>query len=370
LWVTREGWYWLLACIALCLTGLARGINLLTLLGCLMAVVWILHVFSSLRRLRGLTGRRSLEEPIFARTPFSWSVEIANPPPTPRSPRLGLLVEDKGATPKAGWRIPVLAPGGTARFQDQLSCRRRGHSSLGPLVVSSRLPFGLVARRRVLLPREEFIVLPRLGRLHRGRLRRFLTRTAFTAGQTRHLLRRDPAAQEDLHGLRSFRSGDSPRWIHWRTTARMGELMVREMEDMATDNLVLVLDPALRPGEKKDLLEQAVSLAATICWEWCRQTGDRMALAVAGSPPVVVSGVTGRDLALRMLRALAVQPGVAEPDGEALREALSRARVPPGPVLVVGTGPTSLGEIVGKTLNRPVVCVDLTAAGGADFFEF
>src|SRR5204863_4021232 len=134
---------------------------------------------------------------------------------------------------------------------------------------------------------EEIIVLPRLGRLHRGRLRRFLARSSLTVSRSLQHPRRHPSAQAEFHGLRAFRSGDSPRWIHWRTSARCGELMVREFEDVPSDNLILVVDPSLPEKRGRDtlhsgvpspffaLLEDAISLAATICWAWCRQTGDR-----------------------------------------------------------------------------------------------
>src|SRR5262249_49364986 len=60
--------------------------------------------------------------------------------------------------------------------------------------------------------------------------------------------RRHPTAQAEFHGLRAFRSGDSPRWIHWRTSARCGELMVREFEDVPPDHLVLVVEPVAGDG--------------------------------------------------------------------------------------------------------------------------
>src|SRR5205085_1363497 len=123
----------------------------------------------------------------------------------------------------------------------------------------SAYPFGL-AQRRVRLRAEQYVViLPRLGRLHRGRLRRFLRPVGLAHAPARRQALRHPTAQAEFHGLRAFRNGDSPRSIHWRTSARCGELMVREFEDVPTDNLVLVVDPANGPG-----LEDAVSLAATI----------------------------------------------------------------------------------------------------------
>src|SRR5262249_28332690 len=126
-------------------------------------------------------------------------------------------------------------------------------------------PFGLVRRRIEVGPGREVLVLPRLGWVHRGRLRNYLRGGAPEDGAIRrHRPQRDPSAQAEFHGLRAWRTGDSPRSIHWRTPARRGELMVREYEDVPSDNLLLVLDPSLpaRPGGA-DLFEQAVSLAAT-----------------------------------------------------------------------------------------------------------
>src|SRR5439155_887264 len=141
-------------------------------------------------------------------------------------------------------------------------------------------------------------------------------------GRARTQPRRHPAAQSDFHGLRAFRSGDSPHWIHWRTTARLGELMVREFEETPNDSLVLILDAWLPElGDKSQgseirgqesetrsqrlsqhspltthdspfhqVLEDAVSLAATICWAWCRPGGDQFVLAVADKNPIVLHG--------------------------------------------------------------------------------
>src|SRR5207244_2817651 len=100
------------------------------------------------------------------------------------------------------------------------------------------------------------------------------------------------------------------------------ELLVREFEEMPSDNLVLIVEPWLppnalspgnspqeRPDDAKQLLEIALSLAGTICWEWCRQKGDQLVLAVAGAEPGVIAGLTNQDLALNMLECLGVQDG-------------------------------------------------------------
>ena len=59
-------------------------------------------------------------------------------------------------------------------FRGPVTLPRRGRYVWGPLTATSGYPFGLVHRRKRLAPAEEVIVLPRLGRLHRGLFRRLL----------------------------------------------------------------------------------------------------------------------------------------------------------------------------------------------------
>jgi uncharacterized protein (DUF58 family) len=368
--VTRQGWDWLLVTAALLTTGLYKGINLITLLACLLLVLWVLHLLRSRRRLRGVGGNRFLEEPIFAGAPFTLRATVNNPG---RAPEYGLVIMDQWPEQEGRWMIPTLAGQARANVQLEIIPRRRGLHAVGPLVVSTTLPFGLAVCSRELAPAREVVVLPRLGRLHRGRLRQFLTWAPFSIGRSRHRLRRHPAAQAEVHGLRPFRPGDSTRWIHWRTTARKNELMVREFEEMPADNLILVLDPEPPFGDPgmdgAARVEDAVSLAATVCWEWCRQTGDRLVLVAAGADPVVLAGVTGRELALRLLRCLALTRGGSGTDVGALRERLAEVELPAAPVLVVSAGPTDLADVVAEQLRRPVAAVNVSDPAAWDFFE-
>jgi uncharacterized protein (DUF58 family) len=213
------------------------------------------------------------------------------------------------------------------------------------------------------------MVYPRLGLLHRGRLRRMLAHVSPTLGRAQRRPIRHPAAQSDFHGLRAFRSGDSPHWIHWRTSARRGELMVREFEETPTDNLVLILDPFCSPANPHcPLLEEAISLAATICWEWCRQTGDRFVLALAGEDPVVIEGFTGRELAARMLECLALETGTSKPDPAKLVERLQPI-LPPAPVLLVSTRDKGLDDDLERGLHQPVARLNLSSPRKMDFWE-
>ena len=76
-------------------------------------------------------------------------------------------------------------------------------------------PFGFIERSVFIPLRSEMVVFPRLGEV---RLQFPAGRPAFgLSGARRPFLR---ALEEEFHGLRDFREGDSPRDIHWRSSAK------------------------------------------------------------------------------------------------------------------------------------------------------
>ena len=89
------------------------------------------------------------------------------------------------------------------------------------------------------------LVYPRIGHLTRRWFQIQRQATENRQGQ-----RHDSSAQQvEYHGLRGYRSGDSPRWIHWRTSARRGELMVKEFEHQNEQDLAILIDPWLPRGK-------------------------------------------------------------------------------------------------------------------------
>jgi len=97
-------------------------------------------------------------------------------------------------------------------------------------------PFGL-ARSAVELPAGgSVVVYPRLVQL--GGL--FSESGAHAQDGKRLLLQRQSGF--DLHSVREYEQGESLRKVHWPTTARRGQLMVKELEDAPRDEIAIVLD--------------------------------------------------------------------------------------------------------------------------------
>ena len=148
-----------------------------------------------------------------------------------------------------------------------------------------------------------------------------------------HRRRRPPPRRSgpegDFYGVREWRSGDGRRLVHWRSSARLGKLVVRQFERPRSRDLAVVLDlwqPETAAVEHLENVERAVSFAATVLTDLCRQGGSSVYLALGdpgpecwGGPasPAVVAGPdgtighrrsTGRRLASRLVgRRLAVR---------------------------------------------------------------
>jgi uncharacterized protein (DUF58 family) len=181
-------------------------------------------------------------------------------------PAGGVLVHDRlrGAPGRPGGEVFALAvpPRDQTRLSYPLRVRRRGVFRYDTVRLASSFPLGLVHNRAAARLGGEVVVFPRLGHVAPSLLaeaEHFFTQ----------VLRMQPAVVDDtFRGLREFRAGDNPKWIHWRSSARRNELMVREWERPASRRLVILLDTCIPARRRRALrLETAISFVATLALE-------------------------------------------------------------------------------------------------------
>ena len=362
--LTREGMFWGAIALGILITGLLKGINLITLLACLLLVMLLWNFLLARRQFGAVQARRLDGEPPFAGTPWRWRVHLLN---RGRRPARGLTVQ-AGDDPQLRRFLAELPADDDAVVGTAVVIEKRGRVLEEALQLVCGYPLGLVQLTRQAGPPRELIVLPRLGTLHRGGLRALLHAPGADDRLPPAKGERHPAAQTFFHGLRNYRPGDSPRLIHWRTSARRGEPMVREFEDPPEDDLTLVVEAYL-PAAAAETLEYLISFAATICWEWCRQRGDRFVLIVAGAEVQVVAGVTGRSLALQMLECLALEEGTQSIDTGELLSQLRERRLPSGPILVLTLPGRALAAQVGEVVPRRVVALTACSEQEGGLFQ-
>ena len=175
-------------------------------------------------------------------------------------------------------RVRSLPPGGSARYRYELPTVRRGRVPVGPLTVERTDVLGLARSHRPVGEETHVWVHPRR---HPVRLAE--------SGRARHHHEGAPpphpmAGAMDLRALRPYVPGDELRHLHWKATARTGQLMVREYVDPAQPWCVIVLDTR-RDALSADAFEAAVEIVASVLWASAEQ--DRPARLATTSGVVV-----------------------------------------------------------------------------------
>jgi uncharacterized protein (DUF58 family) len=162
-----------------------------------------------------------------------------------------------------GERVVELRSHGRGRHWGsyRLSNVPRGRHRFEPVRLSIADPFGLAEARLTVDEQQALVVYPRLVELER---------LFFDGGagpeHGRQLLLRRPVGF-DLHSVRDYQPGDSLRRVHWPSTARRGELMVKELEDSPRDEVAVLLDgdPSAVVGSPPDsTFDVAVRVAGSI----------------------------------------------------------------------------------------------------------
>jgi len=184
---------------------------------------------------------------------------------TGRLPTGGLLLEDAvpyalGSRPR--FVVERLPRNAVTALRYPLKPVMRGVQQVGPLLARVTDPFGLAEFDRELAGRSRLVVVPRvvgLVGLPGG--------SGMGAGDDGSIRLRAGQGEDDAV-VRPYRHGDDLRKVHWRSTARRDELMVRVEERPWRGGTTVLLDhrqTAHRGAGPGSSLEWAVSLAASVC---------------------------------------------------------------------------------------------------------
>jgi uncharacterized protein (DUF58 family) len=231
----------------------------------------------------------------------------------------------------AGRDVPVpllrLRPGRDTTVDYPVPTSRRGVIAVGPLRVTRSDPLELLSLSRTYGGTATVWVHPRIHLLR-----------AVPAGMSRSLdgrIDKVPHGTITFDSLREYVVGDELRRVHWRSSAKVGELMVREQLDTSEPTIVVLLDdrdtahPGVRDGTA-ETFESACEAAASI-----------VAAAVREDLPVMlhlVSGLTTGPF-LDVLTEASLRPGDLTQKIRHLRT----QRL--GDTLVFLTGPGGRGEL-------------------------
>ena len=177
----------------------------------------------------------------------------------------------------------------------------RGRTRVGPLTVHVTDPFGTARLSRSFTATNSVVVTPRIVGLGAGG-------ASMTPGGRGETMLRSLAARGDDDLLpREHRAGDDMRRIHWRATARQGELMVRREEQAWHSSITIVLDDRERAHHgtgTSSTFEWAVSAAASVAVHYLRQ-GWRLTVLTSTGRVLVDAGTSTDDTLDLVLQAFA-----------------------------------------------------------------
>lgn len=226
--------------------------------------------------------------------------------------------------------LPSVAGGGELTTTYRLPTTRRGVFTVGPLTVGQSDPLRLVYATRQLASTEQLTVHPRVHRvspLPTGHARDVDGPTSSSA----------PRGGIAFHAIDEYQPGDDPRLIHWRSTARLGRLMVRHNVTPNESAHMVVLDTSA-DSYRDGSFEDAVRVAASLCVAACRSGDQLLFRTTGGTVGRPARGARGRDAVLDLLAG--VQCSADDPGLTALT-----AMVPPQEGV-------SLGLVTGRPEER------------------
>jgi uncharacterized protein (DUF58 family) len=217
---------------------------------------------------RGITVVRRAPAQIFENTPAAMEAAITN---HGRWPRALVAVKDSlapAANPAAPW-----VPGRRETVLPYAAVLARGVYREAMLIITCAAPFGVWTARRATKAAADITVFPLYEDIPTLPILEAMSSPAETLHE-----RRSAGAGYDYLGIRDYRRGDSLRVVHWRSSARRGELVVKEFEEEISSPVTLVVAASDVTGETgNNTLDAAARLAATIA-NYCLRAGHPLQL--------------------------------------------------------------------------------------------
>ena len=180
-------------------------------------------------------------------------------------PSLSVTVTELNET-DAFTRQPVaymlhVAPGTTAVVPTDLIPQRRGLHVFERCQISTSFPFGFVKRSALRIQKDTLLVYPSIGQVDPKLLLRFTA-----AEKSGAMLRPRRGGTDEFYGVKEYRSGENPRLIHWKRSARTGVLVSKEMTLVSPPRIMLFVDAHQKEQttEEHARVEQTIAMAGSL----------------------------------------------------------------------------------------------------------
>jgi len=218
---------------------------------------------------------------------------------------------------------------------------QRGQYEVGPAALSTTFPFGLVVSRIHFREIETIFVGPEIGQLHPSWERRVQS----IASGSDTIKRRRALEEDEFYALRPWRSGDCKRNIHWRTSAKYGQPIVKQHDQQNNRDFALMLDLALMTdddGKSESDVETALSFAGTAILQIGNDVQGQIAIGVCGEKNDLYHSRSHRGVVLETMEHLAIAQPREEPDIVEMLIQISNSVSSGTPIYVISSRPRPL----------------------------
>jgi uncharacterized protein (DUF58 family) len=250
--VTARGIALLVAGVVLVGVGLGFGYLELTVLGCGALAAFAGSLLWAVWRPRLEVRREVQPDRVVRGEPCGAVVHVRN---AARWRGASLIGHDRVGASNVTVPLLRLGAGKETSTRYAIPTGRRGVIDVGPLRISRRDPLDLVRATREYGEPARVWVHPRVHPIH--------TTPVGTARSLDGIVDKVAHGSITFHALREYVAGDDLRHVHWRTSAHIGELMVREHVDTSLPRIVVFLDDRA-DVQTPENFEHAVEAAASI----------------------------------------------------------------------------------------------------------
>lgn len=264
--MTRVGVWYVAGCVVVGAAAINTGNNGLFLTVAMMvAALIVVHLMADLN-IRRLAVEVACRRELFANRMGRFELKLRNKSRFFSASLLSVSIETgdlegPGSVAKhrsAPFHILDLDPGTEAVGRLDLIVKRRGPHRIRAVHVGSLFPNGIFRKGRRFEQNLEILVFPEIFQAAEGR--------RDVRGEQGDQPISSPGQGDELYALREYRPGDDPRGIHWKQSARQGELIFRRRSREQNPRLRVFFDNAvgtLESDEEKARFERLVSEAAT-----------------------------------------------------------------------------------------------------------
>lgn len=353
-WISVAGWVSVAGAVIGLGLGLPQGWTELRVLGFACLVLLALSAAWIIGRTSYDVGFDLLQQRVVAGDTASGRVLIRN---KGRRSLFPTRIELNVGRGRAHFTLPSLARDEEHEQLFDVPTRRRGVITIGPVASVRSDPLGLLRRTQRWAESADLYVHPVTVPIANDS-------TGFIRDVEGVTTQELSSSDVSFHALREYQPGDDRRSIHWRTTARVGRLMVRQFEETRRAHLLIVLPthPDDYAGEAD--FESAVSIAASL---------GRNALSLERQVSIYTSTglLTFRTGPLMLDRLAEIQPATRQ---VSLRDLASKAigQVPQTSVTALLSGePADPRDLRGahKALPVTVTAFGLRCAAGRDLAQ-